>query len=165
MFNIMKNAFNISAFILISLLVFSCSEDSPERIDIMQLYDCYKSQNYDSAKLAGKLTGTWKWSKYYAEIPGTKEADKNVLLNLTQEGEFTLTENSAVVTEGNWQLRVADIDYSEPDSDKPDIYLFKLVLNNPSIYLYGRIILCEDKVLFNNSYIDGGDNLFIRTDH
>ncbi len=97
--------------------------------------------------------------------PGTKEADKNVLLNLTQEGEFTLTENSAVVTEGNWQLRVADIDYSEPDSDKPDIYLFKLDLNNPSIYLYGRIILCEDKVLFNNSYIDGVDNLFIRTDH
>lgn len=55
MFNIMKNAFNISAFILISLLVYSCSEKSPERIDIMQLYDCYKSQNYDSAKLAASL--------------------------------------------------------------------------------------------------------------
>ncbi|MGI6048624.1 MAG: hypothetical protein ACOYEG_11595 [Petrimonas sp.] len=149
----MKNLFIISAFILISLLSFSCSKDSSEQIDIVQLYNCHKSQKYDSTKLASKLIGTWKWTTYSAEIPGTIKADKNVFLNLTKEGEFTVTENSVVVTRGNWKLKVADID------------LFALDLNNPSTYLYGRILLCENLVLFNNSYIDGGDNLFVRIDY
>lgn len=74
----MRNPFIISAFIVISLLAFSCSKDKLEQIDTPQLWDCYKSQNYDSTKLAGKLIGTWKWSKYYAEIPGTNLANKNV---------------------------------------------------------------------------------------
>ena len=149
----MRNPFIISAFIVISLLTFSCSKDKLVQIDTKQLWNCYKSQNYDSTKLASKLIGTWKWSKYYAEIPGTNKANKDVFLNLTKEGAFTVTENSVVITQGNWNLRVVDFEN------------FELDLNKPSTYFYGRILLCENQVLFNNSYIDGSDNLFVRTDY
>lgn len=74
-------------------------------------------------------------------------------MNLTKEGAFTVTENSVVITQGNWNLRVADFDN------------FELDLNNPSTYLYGRIVLCESQVLFNDSYRDGSDNLFVRMDY
>jgi hypothetical protein len=149
----MRSPFIISAFIVISFLTFSCSKDKIEQIDTTQLWDCFKSQNYDSAKLASKLIGTWKWTKYYAEIPGTNKANKDVFMNLTKEGSFVVTENSIVITQGNWKLRV--VDFSN----------FELDLNKPSIYLYGRIVLCDNQVLFNNSYIDGSDNLFVRTDY
>lgn len=92
----MRNPFIISAFIVILLLTFSCSKDKLDQIDTKQLWDCYKSQNYDSTK---------------------------------------------------------------------DFENFELDLNKPSTYFYGRILLCENQVLFNNSYIDGSDNLFVRTDY
>ena len=146
----MKNSLIISAFIVISLLPFSCSKDKLDQIDTKQLWDCYKSQNYDSTKLASELLGTWKWTAYYSEIPGTNKANKDVFLNLSKTGTFTVTENSVVITQGNWNLRIADINN------------YELELNKPSTYLYGRIVLCENQVLFNNSYIDGSDNLFIK---
>jgi len=146
----MKNLLIISAFIFISLLTFSCSKDKLDQIDTKQLWDCYKSQNYDSTKLASELLGTWKWTAYHVEVPGTNKANKDVFLNLTKTGTFTVTENSVVITQGNWNLRIVDINN------------YELELNNPSTYLYGRIVLCENQVLFNNSYIDGSDNLFIK---
>lgn len=149
----MKNSLIISAFIVISLLTQFCSKDKLDQIDTKQLWDCYKSQNYDSTKLASNLIGTWKWTEYYAEIPRTNKANKDVFLNLTKTGTYTVTENSVVITQGNWNLRVVDFDN------------YELELNKPSTYLYGRIVLCENQVLFNNSYIDGSDNLFVRTDY
>jgi len=149
----MKNALIISAFIILSLLAFSCSKDNREQIATKQLWDCYKSQNFDSTKLADKLSGTWKWTKYYAEIPGTNKATKDVILNLTKAGKFTVTENTVLITQGNWNLRVAAYDN------------YQLELSTPSTYLYGIIVLCGDQVLFNNSYIDGSDNLFVRMDY
>jgi len=147
----MKNTIIISAFIIISLLSQFCSKDNLEKIDTKQLWNCYKALNYDSTKLAIKLIGTWKWTAYQAEIPGANNADKEVFLTLTKTGTYTVTENSVVITQGNWNLKIVDFNS------------YELAVNEPSVYLYGRILLCENQVLFNNSYIDGSDNLFTRT--
>ncbi|HAH22315.1 MAG TPA: hypothetical protein DCL77_00845 [Prolixibacteraceae bacterium] len=107
----MKYLFIISAFIFISLLTSSCSKeksdqkDRSNQIDTQQLFDCNKSQNYDSTKLASKLIGTWRWTTSYAEMGGTTKADKAVFLNFTQTGTYTVTENSVVISLGNWDFK------------------------------------------------------------
>lgn len=147
----MKNIFIIAIIILISLITGSCKKEKPTHFDMKQLSDCSASQNYDSTKLASKLIGSWKWTEYSGEVSGKQFANKDVKVTFTSVGTFTVTENSMVITQGKWELGIVDWNS------------LGLTLDKPSAYLYGRILLCQNQLLFNNSYIDGGDNLFVRT--
>lgn len=147
----MRNTFIVVVFIIIAMQNQSCLKDEVDRIDMNQFWNCYSSQNYDSIKLASKLIGAWKWTEYNAALPVTKKADKDIILNLTESGTFTVTESSVIITQGNWKLKIADSNCYELDLDES------------SSYLHGRILLCDNQILFNASYIDGADNLFVRT--
>jgi hypothetical protein len=126
----------------------SCTKDSNIKTDIQRLWDCNASQHYDSTKLAGKLIGSWQWSEMSSEGV-SKPKDKNVTVTFTS-GKFSVAENFTVVTRGNWQLKKVDND------------ILGLSMDTPSVFLYGRILICDDEVLFNDSYIDGADNFFSR---
>jgi hypothetical protein len=152
----MKNSVVISTFILISLLTQNCSKSQgdqnvhADQINTKQLMDCYTAQNYDSTRLASQLIGNWKWIESYAYAIGSVQADKAVFLNLTQGGTYTVTVNSVISSQGHWGLQIVDGNG------------FGLVTTQSINYLQGRILLCGNQLLFNNSYIDGADNLFAR---
>jgi len=132
--------------LIVSLLVFSCKKDN---IDVASFWQCHSSQNLDSAAISIKITGSWKWKTQYCFwIDKTTKADKKIKVPFNSNAIFTVVENSSIITQGNWRLKIVDIGS------------WRLDLTSPSIYLNGRILFCTKQILFNNSYIDGCDNLF-----
>ncbi|MCX8020692.1 MAG: hypothetical protein N2747_09390 [Chitinophagaceae bacterium] len=147
----MKNLLIIVTALSILSLTLSCEKDKGASIDMKGLWNCNASQNFDSTKLAAKLVGSWKWTTVSCYWSGTtQKANKDVIVTFTSAGTFTVTENGTVTTRGNWKLKIVDRG------------ILGLDLDNPSTFLYGRILLCDNEVLFNHSYIDGCDNLFKR---
>ena len=142
----MRNAIFLSALI-IGLL--SCKKD---KLDINSYWQCNQSQNLDSARISAKIAGIWVWSKQSCSGSGkTKQADRNISVVFNADHTFIVNENAAVLTQGTWNI--VQVDGSSCG----------LNLSSSSEFLFGRILFCENQVLFNDSYRDGCDNLFIRT--
>jgi hypothetical protein len=135
--------------LMICLLLISCTKE----IDMDAYWQCHHSQNPDSASITAKLPGSWNWKKQNC-FWGNKarKADKNVTVTFYANADYTVTENSAILAMGTWRLK------------KVDVNLWEFDLSTPSEYLYGRILLCGNEVLLNQSYIDGCDNLFVKQD-
>jgi subtilisin-like proprotein convertase family protein len=74
----------------------------------------------------------------------------NVKVNFATNSSFTVTDHYGTLTQGNWKLKIVDTN------------LWGLDLTSQSDFLYGRILFCENNVMFNNSYIDGCDNVFYK---
>lgn len=157
----MKNSGKLLVFLILLLITQSCNKDSQtddntkdyskSGIDIQRLWDCNKSQNFDEVTLTSKLIGSWKWVAESCFWTGkTINADKDVIITLNQGGSFSVKEDSIEITNGIWKLKDADSG------------ILGLDLDHKSGYLYGRILICDNEVLFNHSYIDGCDNLFLR---
>jgi len=146
----MKNILTIITSLVLLSLTNSCKKDPSTFANAGQLWDCNKAQEFDSTKLADKLIGSWQWTETSSET-ATKQADKNIRVTFTSAGKFTVTENSTIITHGNWQMKIVDSG------------ILGLSMDNPSEFLHGRILLCGNQVLFNNSFRDGADNLFTRT--
>lgn len=137
----------IASLILVGLCLSACKKN----IDVISFSECHQSQNLDSAAIYNKLIGSWKWTKQNCfSIGKTTKADKTVIVSFNGNGSFTVMENAAVTSQGTWRLQKEDVNY------------WGLTLSQYSNYLWGRILFCNNEVLFNNSYRDGCDNLFNR---
>ncbi|MEK7226030.1 MAG: hypothetical protein AAB221_10135 [Bacteroidota bacterium] len=137
----------IVSLILVCLCLSACKKD----IDVISFSECHQAQNLDSAVIYNKLVGSWKWTKQNCFSSGkTTKADKTVIVSFNGNGSFTEMENAAVTAQGTWGLQREDINY------------WGLSLSQYSKYLWGRILFCNNEVLFNSSYRDGCDNLFER---
>ena len=124
-----------------------------EKLDINSFWQCNQSQNLDTTAISSKLFGSWNWSK---QICGdgagkVKNADKNIKVTFRTDRSFSLDENATSLTRGTWKLK------------QVDGKSWGLDLSSTSEYLYGRILFCNNQVLFNDSYIDGCDNLFTKS--
>jgi len=131
-----------------AIILLSCKKD---RIDVNKFWNCNNSQTLDSAGIAAKLSGLWLWSKKYSDIGGTKKADKVIKVTFNSNGTFSILENSNTITQGIWKL---EIQYGTE---------YILSLNQPSEYLHGTILFCDNQVLFTSSRSDGDDNLFTKS--
>ena len=137
----------ISLFLLALTLFFSCSKK--DTIDVPAFWQCNKNQNLDSTAIANKLLGSWVWAKQSCwDDNKVRAADKNVIVNFNINGNFNKVENGTVITQGTWKLKIVDSN------------MYGLELTQPSQYLHGRILFCDNEVLFNDSYRDGCDNVF-----
>ena len=136
-------------FLTIVASMVSCKKES---LDINSFWQCNKLQNLDSTAISSKLLGSWTWTKRSCFGTGkTKSADKNVKVSFDINHTFTVDERSNTLTQGAWKLVQVDGNSWELD------------LSLPSEYLYGIILFCSNQVLFNDSYRDGCDNLFNRS--
>ena len=147
----MKQNLIITTFLMLTFIAHSCSKKKEVQTDMKQIWDCNASQNFDSTKLAGKLIGSWKLTRSWSESAGTINASNNIKVTFDNSGAFAILEDSSLLSNGTWKLKIKDSN------------LYGLELDQPSMYLYGRILLCDNQVMFNQSYIDGIDYLFTRT--
>lgn len=139
----------ILIILIICLGLISCKKDT---LDINSFWQCHNSQNLDSSSISNKLAGSWTWAKQSCFWSGkTTNAKKNIKITFNLTGTFSVSENSNLITQGNWKLKIVDSN------------MWGLDLTSPNDYLYGRILFCDNQVLFNNSYIDGCDNLFLKS--
>jgi len=124
-----------------------------ENIDIDKFWNCNQTQNLDTSAISSKLIGSWNWSKQACGDGAgkSKTADKNIKVTFRTDRTFYVNENATLLTQGNWKL--VQVDGNS----------WGLDLSSTSEYLYGRILFCDNQVLFNNSYRDGCDNLFAKS--
>jgi len=137
----------IGFIILAGFCITACKRD----IDVISFSDCHAAQSLDSAAICNKLTGSWEWTKQHCfSIGKTTKADKTVVVTFNSNSTFTVIENASVIAQGIWRLQ------------KEDLNFWGLNLSHQSNYFWGRIFFCDNEVLFNASYRDGCDNLFVR---
>ena len=139
-------------------LTISCKKESTKesQISVPNFLDCYHSQTRDSTFVANKLIGTWKWKEQSCMNSSRMAGDNNVVkVTFKSTGIFAITENSNVVTLGNWKIKMEGSNFWGIDST-----LFELVIDEPNNFLNGVILLCGNQVLFSGSYADGCNTLF-----
>jgi len=135
-------------FIILTLasILTSCKK---EKINVNDFLQCSKSQNLDSTAIANKLTGNWRWEKQSCYWTAqTKKADKDVKVIFNTSRTFTVSQNDIIIAQGTWRLKIVDSN------------MYGLDLSQFSEYLNGCILFCNNEILFNDSYRDGCDNLF-----
>lgn len=124
----------------------SCKEKD---LNLYSYWQCNQAQKLDTTAIAKKLEGSWLWTKQDCALLGKfKYADKKIRVTFRSNRTFSVTENSTTLTQGNWKIK------------QEDGNSWGLAMSSPSTYLYGRILFCDNQVVFNQSYIDGCDNVF-----
>ena len=130
----------------ICLLLFSCKKNITHEQSFLQ---CKNPQFLDSAGISNKIPGSWKLIKQRWGSTGKVElTDKNIKISFNSNSTYTVFEDSSVLAQGNWNLKIV--------LDK----MWGLDLTTPSSYLNGYISFCDDQVLFSSNYMDLNDNLF-----
>ena len=129
----------------ICLITFSCKKAKKDT-----LWECDNVQFLDSATISNKIIDSWVWTKQLCGDgnAGVITATKNIKITFNANATFIVYQNSAILTQGNWSLILVDIN------------AWGFNLTSLSEYLYGRILFCNNQVMFNDSYIDGCDNVF-----
>ena len=131
----------------ICLISSSCKKETKESI-----WECDSAQFLDSTAISNKITGSWLWTKQLCGDGAGKilSANKNVNVTFNLNRTFTLVENTTIIIQGSWNLKMVDNN------------LWGLDLNSSNEYLYGRILFCNNQIMFNSSYLDGCDNVFAK---
>ena len=106
----------------------------------------------DSIATFSQLEGSWKWIIYVCQAHQVYKADKDIKVTFISNGTYSIQENSAVVDQGNWQLK----------SVAPNLWI--LDLSSSVSYLKGFVFFCDNRVVFADDYEDGCSNYFERID-
>jgi len=143
----------IVLLLIVLILSFACNKGENPPISQADISDCHHEMTWDSLKISNALIGEWEWEYISCfnnpegangdEFKGlTIEFKSGNTLNVKENGQTTQTSNWVVVNGGtNWFSIDVDPNVSQ---------------------LHGQILLCEEIVEFNESYIDVCDNYFKR---
>jgi hypothetical protein len=155
----MKTTLKFSlSMLLIAAIVLSCRHqkeevDPPYLAPPPNLIACHNAVTWDSAAIQNVLIGEWNWEYIrcfwspektnYDDFKGTTiEFNSDGTLVVTENGQTTQTSTWNVISAGNGSFAI---------NTTPNVYL-----------VYGRILYCDDRVEFMDSYVDGCDNYFKR---
>lgn len=144
--------------IFLSLVLYACSketrQDFVEDPDYSNFYICHTNAKWDSLRIAKALPGLWKWERiscYWEQrnpssflyLGLTVEFKPDQTLQVRREGEL--------LHSAKWQLRKEGAFRTYSLQTEPMVH-----------YVRGLILFCGNKVEFQESYIDGCDNRFVR---
>lgn len=154
---------NLSITILLAAILFftiSCKKEgkinSISQINIPKFQECFNSHPHDSTAVANKLIGTWHWlesgcmNSYSAASPS-----KTGKVIFDSSGTFSMSENSSIIAQGSWQIKMIGSNGFGVDSTA-----LQLVADPPSGYLDGLIYICDNQFLLGASYYDGCNTLY-----
>lgn len=146
----MNLVFSLLALILLSV---SCKKKNLPPISQQEMWDCHNQKTWDAIDTRDELIGKWSWefiSCYSDPENGSSTEHEGLTIEFKEDGTLAVT-NDGLVTD-NILWRVID----------GDANLYAVIVEPPVSQLYGRILFCDNRVEFNNSYIDVCDNYFIR---
>jgi hypothetical protein len=142
----MKNLLFLFMTLLIISFSTSCRKDCIED-QMQEMLNCNASQKLDSLTLAGKLAGSWKLISFSCEN-NTELCYRDEVIGFTNAGKYSVTQNSVIVMQGSWGLHYEENDFFEVQTD------------GPYQYFPQRVLVCDNKILFNSSHLDGLDRLY-----
>lgn len=141
--------------VCLAILFASCEEaEVNSEFNSSDYWAAHHLQQWDSTSTANNLLGTWTW-KYNVCCPFTKgfegvKKDKENLKVKFTTNTIEVVQNGEITQTSNWSI------------NRKNEALYGLEMDNPIHQLYGRILFSDNKVLFNDSYLDGADNYFIK---
>ncbi len=143
-------------FLLVALIVFFTSCDTEEiskrPISEADMWNCYKDSEWTDAKIKNALIGKWKWiysESYWAPDKGNNTENENTVIEFLNDSSLQISVNGEPIGVTNWTIEFKDGE------------LYGLLQDSTiTTLLYGRILICGETAMFNNSYIDGSDNYF-----
>ena len=108
---------------------------------------------WDLSKITNSLIGKWDWKyigcSFSSEVDNDDEF-KGLKIEFKSDNTLKVEENGAIIQTSSWKVVNGDSDLFEIEAD-------------PSVdQLFGRILFCDKRLKFNDSYRDGCDNYFER---
>lgn len=151
---------NVAKLLFVFALVaqLCCREEqvsAPEKqlppVTVPAMQECYQKFAWDSVSIHDKLLGQWDW-EYIQCFWDPEKGNYKDFLGMTVEfksgNTLEVKMNGQTTQSSTWKI-----------VDMGDGY-FKVDTNPLVVQLPGKILFCEDRVLFNDSYVDGCDNYF-----
>jgi len=135
----------------ITIILFACNKNSP--ISQTDIWDCHQKTSWDSLKINNTLIGKWEWKFigcFWNPEDDNDDEFKGLTIEFKSDNTLNVVENGQTIQTSNWKVVNGASD------------LFAIDVAPRVAQLYGRILFCDDRVEFNNSYIDGCDNYFER---
>ena len=141
---------------LLSFLLLSCEKENTIKSLLTQqeIWDCHHNENWDSNSTFDYLIGEWQW--IYAENNwhpdnGLETQSANYFIKFNRDSSLIIRKNDKQFGSTRWEL-----EFNETEL----LYQFKL--DSQITNLYGRILICNNIMECNHSYIDGSDNYFLK---
>ena len=136
------------------LFILSCEkEDVPKRpISQTDIWNCYNDSEWSELRVRNQLIGKWKWiysENFWAPDEGWNTESENTLIEFSNDSTLGIIVNGNLENTTKWMVTHKDGDLYGLEMDSTITTL-----------LYGRILVCGEILIFNNSYIDGSDNYF-----
>ena len=148
----MKNLFFVLGIMLFSLN--ACEESSLRKeYNVQDFSSDHASQSWDSTSTANKLIGSWQWvyteSCVEGNLTGEGKTSEEFIVEI-RSTEIRIYRQDEFVESTGWSLEIEDGSY------------FGINTQSGIHQLRGRILFSGDRILFQNSYLDGTDNYFIK---
>lgn len=147
-YSILLNAIAASALVL---LIASCCKKEEHEHSLSEFWNCRQQNQLDSAELLQELQGKWDWefvSCYWTPDKANDREYKGLQIFFADPDSLELLQNGATVQVSKWKLIRADGSY------------FGIEADPPVLQMQGRILICDNKIVFNASYFDGCDQFF-----
>jgi hypothetical protein len=120
----------------------------------MDMYNCYQESEWDAVKIKNTLLGKWEWeyiSCVFFQDNSRYVHDEELFIEFREDSTLIVTQHSVIIQNSSWHV----IDVGNG--------LFK-ILEDPHVdQLFGRIIICNERVKFSGVDVDGCDNYFIKS--
>src|SRR5687767_6956722 len=110
----MKKGLAIVYSVMLVLIIQSCKKErsaGTAGIDIAEMIACHDAQGLDTAAIANKLIGEWRLRASQCgecSLSGWYNPEKTVIVTFTAAKQFTVTENSSVISTGNWNFTLVN---------------------------------------------------------
>ncbi|CAN5388205.1 hypothetical protein BH11BAC3_BH11BAC3_46260 [soil metagenome] len=151
------------ASILVVVVQLSCNKEiepvnlprPAPPITLSEMLICHATNSWDSSTIHNKLIGKWDWKyiKCFWKPEAANNVDfKGLQVEFLPNNKLDVNENGKPTQTSTWQV-----------TDLKDGF-FKINVTPFVPLLSGRILFCDSVTLFYDSYVDGCDNYFKRTD-
>jgi len=126
---------------------------TPPPVSIDSMLRCYRQSNPDSVNLRTSLLATWQWEYikcYWAPENANASDYKNLSVAFKPNDSLEVKTNNQIAGKAAWRLQKTNDGY------------FTLSTTPLVPQLAGKVIVCANRVIFFDSYVDGCDNYFKR---
>ncbi len=151
----MKNQ-KVVISLLFAIAMLSCEQQKlphpPKTLEDM--HSCYQNKAWNEISLRDSLIGEWRWlytQNFWAPEAAHYTTNQDVCITFRSDSLLHVITQGDTLHTTKWEIMLKQNNN------------YELALEAPHQYLHGNILLCEDLLLFNNSYVDGSDNFFERT--
>ncbi len=150
---------NIKSYYLLIILlqaIVGCNNETESPFDIDEIWSCHIEQQWDYQTTRDAIIGKWNWEYGYCcgDVSGVYDNSsefEGLKIELREDSTGSLFMESENY-DFNWDITAKDGD------------LFGFTTDPAISQLDGRILLCDDIMMCNGSYIDVADNYFRKTE-